>query len=443
MKKQKKTVGLHELYARDPLAADRLLWGRESNPLTRRGFLKKSALAAMSAVLGAQIVFADHYPAGLIPAGLAQADTPFALPGKHPDLIVLNDRPVNAETPAHLLDDALTPADLFFVRNNGLPPEANTINPETWTLTIDGEAVRRPKTYTLPELKQRFKAYTYQLTIECAGNGRKEFNPPGEGNQWSVGAVGCAAFTGVRLRDVLNDVGLQPNAVYIGYYGKDTHLSGDPKKDPISRGVPLKKAMEDESLIAWAMNGQDLPWLNGFPLRLTFGGWPASTSGKWLHRIVVRDRIHDGEKMMGSSYRMPCKPVAPGAKIADEDMCIIESMPVKSLITYPKTGAMIKAGQALSLRGHAWAGDDSVKAMHVSIDFGQTWLPASVEAPANRGAWQHWRATVRFPSPGYYEVWARATDDTGKMQPMLVPGWNPKGYLNNACHRIAVKVMDK
>ena len=144
--------------------------------------------------------------------------------------------------------------------------------------------------------------------------------------------------------------------------------------------------------------------------------------------------------MTGQAYRVPCDPVEPGTKVKDEDMCIIESMPVKSLITYPKSGAMIKNGQSLKLRGHAWAGDLSVKQMQVSIDFGQTWKTCSLKPAANRLAWQHWSAEVQFPSKGYYEVWARATDENGKSQPMLVPGWNPKGYLNNACHRIAVKV---
>ena len=145
--------------------------------------------------------------------------------------------------------------------------------------------------------------------------------------------------------------------------------------------------------------------------------------------------------MQGQSYRVPCRPVAPGTKVPDEEMCIIESMPVKSLITYPKTGAMIEDGRTLRLRGHAWAGDRRVQAMHFSIDFGQTWQPGTLDAPANRLAWQHWRAEVSFPQKGYYEVWARATDSEGRMQPMLLPGWNPKGYLNNACHRIAVKVV--
>ena len=437
---KKKKIGLHELYRRDPAEADRLLWGRLSRG--RRGFLKRSALLAMNLALGAPMVFARHFPTGLIPAGLAHSEDVFSLPGKHPGLIVLNDRPVNAETPPHLLDGKTTPNDLFFVRNNGLPPSRNSIDVKKWTLQIGGEAVRKPQTYLLETLKKRFTSYTYHLTLECGGNGRKEFHPPAKGNQWSTGAVGCAAWTGVRLREVLEDAGIKDNAVYIGYYGKDSHLSGDPGKVPISRGVPMEKALQDESLIAWAMNGRDLPWLNGYPLRLVFGGWPASTSGKWLYRIDIRDRVHDGPKMKGQSYRVPCRPVAPGTQLPDDQMCIIESMPVKSLITYPKSGAILKEGRPLEIRGHAWAGEREVREMYYSIDFGITWQQARLEPPLNRFAWQHWRAEVRFPQPGYYEVWAKATDSQGEQQPMLVPGWNPKGYLNNACHRIAVKVEE-
>ncbi|MEL6675674.1 MAG: sulfite oxidase, partial [Bacteroidota bacterium] len=279
------------------------------------------------------------------------------------------------------------------------------------------------------------------LTLECGGNGRAEFNPPAKGNQWTTGAVGCPEWTGVRLKEVLEAVGLKSDAVYIGYYGADTHLSGDPDKVVISRGVPLFKAMEEESLIAWEINGKPLPLMNGFPLRLVFGGWPASTSGKWLKRIVVRNKVHDGPKMGGQSYRVPCKPVAPGTKVADEDMCIIESMPVKSLITYPKTGGLLSKSRSLEIRGKAWAGDRSISEMEVSIDFGASWQKARLQAPANRLAWQSWRTTVNFPEKGYYEVWARATDSAGQKQPMVLPGWNPRGYLNNACHRIAVKVV--
>ncbi|MCK5440790.1 MAG: molybdopterin-dependent oxidoreductase, partial [Maribacter sp.] len=179
---------------------------------------------------------------------------------------------------------------------------------------------------------------------------------------------------------------------------------------------------------------------HGYPLRLVAGGWPASVSGKWVNRISVRNIIHDGAKMTGTSYRVPCNPIGPGEKVKDEDMCIIESMPVKSLITYPKSGAIIKEGNSLHIRGHAWAGELAVSKMEYSLDFGSTWNDCPIEKPINRLAWQHFKASITFPKKGYYEVWARATDTKGNNQPMLLPGWNPKGYLNNACHRIAVKV---
>lgn len=431
-----RTAGLHALYGNDPIEADKRVFGRTSGTLSRRGFL--SGLKSLSLLLGAEVVYGQFMPAGLIPAALAQTDQPFSIPGKD-GLLVLNDRPINAETPAHLLDDKITPAKHFFVRNNGIVPEQP--DPATWTLTIEGESASQTRQFTLQELKTQFKHYTYQLTLECGGNGRAEFSPAATGNQWSTGAVGCPSWTGVRLKDVLEKVGVKNDAVYIGYYGEDLHLSRTPGKPAISRGVPISKAMEEESLIAWAMNGEPLPLMNGFPLRLVFGGWPASTSGKWLSRIVVRDRVHDGAKMEGKSYRVPCEPVAPGASVADENMCIIEAMPVKSLITFPASGIEHAKSGELEVRGHAWCGETHVAEVFTSIDFGQTWQSAMLTKPVNRHAWQHFEQKIRFPKAGYYEVWARAVDHNGRAQPMVLPGWNPKGYLNNACHRIAVKVV--
>lgn len=406
--------------------------------ISRRKFIARSVNGALAVLLASDIAYGNLMPAGYRPLFVDQND-PFSLFGKDKEMKVLNDRPWNVEAMAHQLDDDVTPSNKMFIRNNGLIPAE--IDATEWQLKIEGESVVKPKTYSINDLKTKFKSYTYQLTLECGGNGRGEFNPPASGNQWGVGAVSCARWTGVRLRDVLQDAGIKPDAVYIGYYGADLHLSGDVNKDAISRGVPISKAMQDETLLAFQMNGEDIPLVHGFPLRLVAGGWPASVSGKWIKKLVVRNKIHDGEKMKGDSYKMPCNPVAPGSEVDEKDMCIIESMPVKSVITFPKSGAIIQLGKTLSLRGHAWAGEDEVSNMQISIDFGTTWHVCKLNKPVNRLAWQRWNSSIQFPQKGYYEVWARATDSNGKSQPMVVPGWNPRGYLNNACHRIAVKIV--
>tara|TARA_R110002060_G_scaffold27768_1_gene37670 strand:- start:816 stop:2036 length:1221 start_codon:yes stop_codon:yes gene_type:complete len=406
--------------------------------LKRRSFVAKSGLSTLATLLGVDIVYKELIPKGYTPLALQEID-PFALFKKDEAMVILNDKPWNMEAQAHLLNDRITPNKYMFIRNNGLLPEK--IEENSWELKIDGESVLEPKSYSLSELKTKFKHYTYQLTLECGGNGRSEFNPPAKGNQWTIGAVSCAEWTGVRLKDVLADAGIKEDAVYIGYHSADMHLSRNPTKEPISRGVPMSKALQDETLVAFSMNGKAIPLAHGFPLRLVCGGWPASTSGKWLKTISIRNKVHDGEKMQGGSYRVPCETVAPGETVADEDMCIIESMPVKSLITYPKSGAIISEGKAMRINGHAWAGELEIYAMEYSIDYGTSWKSATLEKAKNRLAWQHFNATVTFPKKGYYEIWARATDSYDNKQPMVLPGWNPKGYLNNACHRIAVKVV--
>jgi len=357
---------------------------------------------------------------------------------KNKQLKILSEKPLNLETPPHLLNDNVTPSENMFVRNNGILPEK--LSSENWELFFSGESVEKETTLSLESLQSQFKHYTYRITLECGGNGRSGFSPQASGNQWGEGAVSCAEWTGVRLKDVLNKIGVKSDAVYIGYYGADLHLSGDSSLSAISRGVPIHKAFEDETLLAWEMNGQPIPLLHGFPLRLVVGGYPASVSGKWLKKIVVRNRIHDGEKM--NDYRVPKFPIEPGAKLEkDNPMEIIESMPVKSLITFPKSGAMIDSNKVLTINGHAWAGEKMVKQVFYSIDYGAKWHICELNAPINRYAWQQWRAEVSFPQKGYYEVWAKAIDEDGIAQSLLVPGWNPKGYLNNACHRIAIKVI--
>lgn len=405
--------------------------------MNRRDFISSSVLSSLTLAIGNTVVYGHMIPKGYTPLAMQDPD-PFQYFNISEEMTVLNDRPWNIEAKAHLLNDKVTPNENMFIRNNGIMPE--NVDVDSWKLIVDGESVIAPKTYSLTDLKRNFKQYTYQLTLECGGNGRKEFNPPAKGNQWDVGAVHCSNWTGIRLSDLLKDVGITSDAVYVAYYGADIHLSRNPEKESISRGLPMKKALEQETLIAFKLNGEDIPMAHGYPLRLVAGGWPASVSGKWLNRIRVRNVVHDGAKMGGQSYRVPKNPVAPGEKVADEDMVIIESMPVKSLITAPKSGAILNKKRSLTIQGHAWAGDLKVAKMEYSIDFGSSWEPCALSEPVNRLAWQHFEASVEFPENGYYEIWSRATDVEGKSQPMVLPGWNPKGYLNNACHRIAIKV---
>ncbi|HET7257969.1 MAG TPA: molybdopterin-dependent oxidoreductase, partial [Xanthobacteraceae bacterium] len=200
---------LEELYQDDPERADAVAFGRRTG-LDRRGFLGGTGLAAMGVAVGGSIPFAEHMPAGLIPAAMAQTPSPSAapkgpqylnFPGKADKLVVLGERPLVAETPEHVLDDDTTPIDKFFIRNNGQIPEAAK-DPDGWKIVVDGEANQKLD-LTLAELKSRFRPVTRRLVLECGGNGRSFFSPQARGNQWTNGGVGCAEWTGVRLVDVL------------------------------------------------------------------------------------------------------------------------------------------------------------------------------------------------------------------------------------------------
>lgn len=386
--------------------------------------------------LGATFVLISGLP---VPA--ARADDPgTAALAALEHLTLLNERPINAETPIALLDPSRTPSADHFVRNNGIVPGiAWGGDTSGYTLTVDGE-VERPLTLTLDALKADFPTHKAAVVLECGGNGRAGFHPPARGNQWTLGAVGCADYEGVLVKDVLAAAGVKRTAVYLAYEALDKHLSGAVDKLPISRGCPIDKALDGHTMLAWSMNGEPLPPLHGFPLRLVVPGYPASASGKWVRRLWIRDQVHDGPKMTGQSYRVPRRPVAPGTDVPDEEMEIIELMPVKSIVTRPLTGHKASTSDALPLRGHAWSGSGDIRAVDISLDFGATWTRATLQPAANRWAWQDWSAELRFSKPGHYEIWVRATDETGTAQPMVVPGWNPKGYLNNGMQRIAVEV---
>jgi DMSO/TMAO reductase YedYZ molybdopterin-dependent catalytic subunit len=431
----KRERSLAELYADDAARGDALAFGR-------RGALKGASLAAMGAALGAAIPFAGTMPRGLIPAALAQgaASGPRMLefPGKDP-LILLGDRPLVGEAPETLLDDAVTPNSRIFIRNNGQVPEP-AANPDAWTVKVEGE-VNTPLELSVGELRSRFPNVTLQLQMECGGNGRSFFVPETRGNQWGNGAICNAAWTGVRLKDVLAAAGLKPSASHTGHYGADPHLSGATDRAAISRGMPIAKAMEEHTLIVFAVNGGPIPHINGAPVRMIVPGWPGSLSQKWLTRIVILDKPHTGQGMGGTSYRIPVTPIVPGSNNNGASFTDMTSMPVRSVLTNVANGTRLPAGtRQVAIRGAAWAGENTVSAVHASVDFGATWSPMRVASPANKYAWQRWEGSVALPSDGYFEVWYRATDSAGRMQPHAAANWNPQGYGGNPVSRAAILV---
>src|SRR4051794_25749342 len=417
---------------------------------SRRGFLSGTGLGAIGVAIGGGMPFSNDL-GSLIPAAKAEGAQPapapaapkgptyLKFPGKNEGLVVLGDRPLVAETPESLLDDDTTPTEKFYIRNNGqIPDEAK--EPDAWKITIDGE-VNKPLAITLGELKKNYKAVTRRMVLECGGNGRSAFSPPARGNQWTNGGAGCAEWTGIALADVLKAAGLKPNAKYTAHYSADLHLSGDAGKPSLSRGVRIEKALDPYTMLVWAMNGEPLSNIHGGPLRLVVPGWPGSASQKWLTRITLRDKEHDGPGMTEFSYRVAIKPMVPGDKGDPANFRILELMPVRSIITSPANGAKFSAGtKELKLRGASWAGDFTVKAVDVSTDFGATWQKAALGKAKNKYDWQRWTASVKLPSDGYFEIWTRATDEKSTMQPHQAGFWNPQGYGGNAMHRIAVLV---
>ncbi|MDE0298096.1 MAG: sulfite oxidase [Candidatus Poribacteria bacterium] len=355
-----------------------------------------------------------------------------------PDMIVHSENPFNGEFPPHLLRDPVTPIARHFVRNNGdIPERAKRKDLNGWRLTVDG-AVGRNLSLSMDDLL-RLPQVSLRVVLECAGNGRSLFEPKVGGTPWNRGAVGCSEWTGIRLRDVLNHAGLKPQAVYLGNYGED---SPPESGEAFSRGIPIEKAMDEHTLIAFKMNGQDLPAAHGFPARLIVPGWIGSAMQKWLNRIWVRERVHDSEKMSGYSYRVSSYPAVPGNTPAKQDMEIATSWIVKSLITTPQPGVAVKSTSPVNVGGHAWAGENKVDKLYVSDDYGVSWREARLQSPMNRYAWYTWESELSFENRGYYEIWARAFDDRGDAQPFRQP-WNPKGYLGNVIHRVPVLVDSK
>jgi DMSO/TMAO reductase YedYZ molybdopterin-dependent catalytic subunit len=302
-----------------------------------------------------------------------------------------------------------------------------------WMLTIDGW-VRTRRVWTLHSLKQEFETVTETAVMECAGNGRAFFPDPAGPTPWRHGAVGCVRWTGVRLGDVLQRCGVLARALHTGHYSPDRTL--DDSGPALSRGLAIKKALAPETLLAFEINGEPISVLHGGPLRLVAPGYPGASFQKWLTRIEVRDREHDGERMLDGHYRMPRKPLRYGEPFDARFFEVITDIPVKSLITSPREGFKSLAAAPLAIRGQAWSGHVPVAKVDLSIDGGMSWRRAELKPAPGPFAWRRFTFMLDHPPRGEIEIMARATDAQGHAQPLECVSWNPRGYLNNMVHRV-------
>ena len=368
--------------------------------------------------------------AGAALARLAPAREAFAQRSLSKErLIVRSVRPQDLETPVALLDSWITPNDLFYVRSHLYTPE---IAPDAWRLKVDG-LVEKPLEIGLDALKALPRA-SLVVTLECAGNGRAFFDPAVAGVQWEKGSVGTARWTGVRLADVLNAAGAKPSGRYVWLDGADRPMATMPD---FVRNLPIEKAMAPDTLLAYEMNGEPLPVPHGFPLRAIAPGWEGAYAVKWLTHVEVADREHEGF-FVKTAYRFPARRIAPGAAVDPKDMAPLTGLAVKSILTAPPEGAVIRPGP-VRIAGLAWAGEANVTRVDLSTDDGATWFAARLGTEQARYAWRRFEYEWRATEAGSYLIFSRATDDRGLVQP-IVARWNPSGYLWNAVDRVRIHV---
>ncbi len=345
---------------------------------------------------------------------------------------VMSTRPFDIEMDLDGFADYLTPNDRFYVRTHHYTPNMKA---ETFKLEVGGE-VGNQLTLSLDELK-KMPATELVSVCECAGNGRSFYEPPMPGLQWEHGAVGNAKWRGVRLADVLKRAGVKTSGKYVLFNGGDVPVG---KMPDFQRTIPLTKAMENHTLLAYEMNGETLPMSHGFPLRLVVPGWAGDCWVKWLTNITVLDKEFDGF-FMKTAYRHPGKPVVPGVAVDPAQMKPVETLHIKSVIAAPRAGAALKPGAPVRVAGTAWSGMSPVARVEVSTDRGRTWKPASLGADKHTFGWRQWHYEWTPQTTGHYVLMARARDISGDTQP-FEPEWNPSGYLWNVVHRVAVEVTD-
>ncbi len=360
-------------------------------------------------------------------------------PQKRP-LIRLTARPPQLETPFSVFNESLlTPNDAFFVRYHlgGAPPPASVLDTTVFRLTVSG-SVGRSLTFSLDELKAQFETVEIVAVNQCSGNSRGYFTPRVPGGQLGHGAMGCARWTGVRLADLLKAAELSVGAKQVVFDGMDRPLlAGIPD---FVKALSLDQALNSDVLLAWAMNGEALPWLNGFPLRLVLPGHYGTYWVKHLHSIRVVDEEFKGF-WMSPAYRIPEDPCAhvlpgtpPGRTIP------ISRFNVRSFLTSHLEGQTIRSGHDSILRGIAFDGGSGISEVLVSTDEGSNWRGAELGRDFGRFAFREWTLAWRPKGVNSCSIRVRAMNRLGESQP-LEPLWNPAGYMRNVVEKTSLKLI--
>ncbi len=369
-----------------------------------------------------------------LPAGAIESGTLETLPGKAP-LIRRSYRPPNYETPVDLFDSAVTPNRAFFVRWH--LSDIPDVNVATWRLTVKGAAASTPAEYSLDDLKRGFESVELVAVCQCSGSRRGLSDPHVPGVEWGYGAVGNARWKGVRLRDVLNKAGVKKEAIEIAFDGADKGVNS--ATPDFLKSIPTWKAMDENTLLAWEMNGEPLPHLNGAPLRVVVPGWTATYWMKMLTSIEALDKPLN-TFWMNTAYRVPKGKFAFADRFLTQESDAstpITEMVVNSLITNLRDGQKIAIGQDSDVRGIAWDGGYGIRTVDVSTDGGRSWTASELGPDLGRFSFRTWRYAFRPTKAGDYPVMARATNRQGATQTAELI-FNPAGYHNNVMQRIVL-----
>jgi sulfite dehydrogenase (cytochrome) subunit A len=408
----------------------------DSRKLPRRRFV--SSLLTLGGVAAASRVFGwspDFAWAGSAAAETSHASGPtMARYPQKTDLILLTDRPPQLETPLHYFATDLTPNDAFFVRwhLSGIP---TTVDLQTFRLEVGGH-VGKPISLSLSELRSKFEPVSMVALAQCAGNFRSLFEPRVPGGQWGAGAMGNARWTGARLKDVLDAAGVQAGAVQVGLRGLD--VPPQPKTPVFQKSLQIDHARDGEVIIAYEMNGESLPMLNGYPIRLIVPGWFATYWVKSLTTITVLDEPLK-TFWMDKAYRIPDNPQAneePG-QLATATVPI-NRMPVHSIFVKPGPGEQLHAGQRYQLAGVANDGDSGIRRVEVSKDGGQSWSDATLGSDLGKYSWRQWKTDWTPAAKGTYKLMVRATSSSGETQ--VRSQWNRSGYQRDVIEQQNVVV---